>query len=191
MRNNYERMRLMRGGREIGYERGGDPYDRGYDRMNNSYGESRRGGMYSRRSRYEHHDVEPGRDDPGYDYRDSNHYGGGHGGNMIRMESQDMGGMSYEDAEEWVEMMARPDGGRGPKWKFEDAERIMREKKIKCDPVEFWVAMNAMYSDYYKVAKHYGVANDEFFAKMAEAFIRDDDAVTDKVATYWECIVRH
>lgn len=190
MRNNYERMRMMR---RIGYSydnrgEGYDPYYRDEEphgrRMCSRY-ERRRG------------DVEPGRDIPdrGREMPDggrpSSHYGGGRSGHMSRQAPEEQEGLEYEEAEEWVEMMARPDGGRGPKWKYEDAERIMREKKIKCDPVEFWAAMNAMYSDYYKVAKHYGVANDEFFAKMAEAFICDDDAVMDKVVAYWECIVRH
>ncbi len=178
---NYSRMRLMNS-RRIGYEY--DGRDDGYDPYYYDEPQSRR--MYSRYDR--HGGVEPGRDMPTNAPR--NHYGGSRG-RMQRMEPEEDGGMAYEDAEEWVEMMARPDGGRGAKWKYEDAERIMREKNIKCNPVEFWAAINAVYSDYYKVAKHFGVANDEFFAKMAEAFICDDDAVLDKVEAYWECIVRH
>jgi hypothetical protein len=179
---NYDRMRLMRG-RQIGYDYDGrDEYEPDYQSPRNRRPYSR----YDRRGA-----VEPGRDMPDRDRMPRDHYGGQRGGSMGRMEPDESEGMEYEEAEQWVEMMARPDGGRGAKWKYEDAERIMREKKIKCDPVEFWAAMNAMYSDYYKVAKHYGVANDEFFAKMAEAFICDDDAVLDKVQAYWECIVRH
>lgn len=181
---NYERMRMIRGQR-IGYE-----YDTRDDHEH--YQDDRRRGMYGYKHtpRTERYGVEPGRDMPGYERMSAYHYGGDRG-SATRHEPVEPDGMSYEDAEEWVGMMARPDGGRGARWKYEDTERIMREKKIQCDPVEFWAAMNAMYSDYYNVAKHFGVANDEFFAKMAEAFICDDDAVMDKVAAYWECIVRH
>ena len=41
------------------------------------------------------------------------------------------------------------------------------------------------------VAKKYGVDNAEFFACMAEAFLDDEDAVPDKLAVYYDCIVEH
>ena len=54
---------------------------------------------------------------------------------------------------------------------------------------EFWAVMNALYSDYYTVAKKYNVLIPDFFADMAMAFINDKDAVRNKTAVYYECIV--
>jgi hypothetical protein len=51
--------------------------------------------------------------------------------------------------------------------------------------------MNALYSDYYGVAKKYNMLTPEFFADMSMAFINDKDAVPNKVAMYYECIVEH
>ena len=51
--------------------------------------------------------------------------------------------------------------------------------------------MNAMYSDYCKVAKRYGVDRPEFFAEMAKAWLEDKDAVPNKAAMYYDCIVKH
>jgi hypothetical protein len=48
---------------------------------------------------------------------------------------------------------------------------------------------NALYSDYYAVAKKYNMLNPDFFADMAMAFINDQDAVKNKAAVYYECIV--
>lgn len=59
---------------------------------------------------------------------------------------------------------------------------------------KFWAlyaVMNAMYSDYYEVAKKYNVATPEFFADMARAFIDDKDAAPGKAERYYEYIVKH
>ena len=45
------------------------------------------------------------------------------------------------------------------------------------------------YSDYYKVAKKFNVNNTEFYADLAEAFLRDKDAADDKLMRYYEYVV--
>jgi hypothetical protein len=65
----------------------------------------------------------------------------------------------------------------------------MKQKGIDCDPVEFWVAMNAMYSDYFNVAKKMNVNNVDFYTHMAKAFIDDKDAGEGKLMRYYEAVV--
>ena len=50
--------------------------------------------------------------------------------------------------------------------------------------------MNALYSDYYGVAKKHNALTPDFFADMAMAFISDKDAVKNKSALYYECIAK-
>lgn len=128
-------------------------------------------------------------------FRDEGGYarmgGGGRGGKM------EMGGMEeYEEgmdeelAEEWTSQMKNADGTKGPHWKMEQTEQLMERRKLDCDPVEFWVAMNMMYSDYSKVARAHGVNNVEFYADMAKAFLDDADAVEGKLEAYYEACVK-
>lgn len=134
------------------------------------------------------------------------HYGGGDEGGMepIRfggMVAMDGGGhgkhhkLTREMAMEWVDSMegsdpAKPHGG---KWSMEQVKPIATKYGVPTEGekfYEFWAIMNAMYSDYYPVAKKYNALTPEFFADMAMAFISDKDAVENKAAMYYECIVK-
>ena len=139
---------------------------------------------------------------------------GAYGGQM-RMSAQQggmkhqqmrMGGMKQHDmpegyvppltrdkAMEWVQGMEGEGGSDGETWTFEEIEEIAKkngipkqEKKL----VELYAVMNMLASDYYKVAEEFDVLTDEFFVCMAKAFINDKDAVPDKTAMYYECIVK-
>lgn len=96
-----------------------------------------------------------------------------------------------QTAEQWVARMQNTDGSTGQHWSFEQAGQIMAQKKIDCDPVQFYAALNAVYSDFYTVAKKYGVSNIEFFADLAKAWLDDKDAVPDKLAAYYQYVVKH
>ena len=134
------------------------------------------------------------------------HYGGDEESGMepIRfggMVAMDGGGhgkhhkLTREMAMEWVDSMegsdpAKPHGG---KWSMEQVKPIATKYGVPTEGdkfVEFWAVMNAMYSDYYPVAKKYNALTPEFFADMAMAFISDKDAVENKAAMYYECIVK-
>lgn len=93
-------------------------------------------------------------------------------------------GFTEKLAKEWVESM---DG----KWSMEDVKPFMAQVSFNGNPLEFFAVMNALYSDYCEVAKRFGIDRPEFYAMMAKAFIEDEDAVEDKVAKYYECIVEH
>lgn len=89
----------------------------------------------------------------------------------------------------WVNEMENADGSRGPHWTMEQTKQVAQQQGITCDPLEFFVAMNMMYSDYCKVAKKNNCSTTEFYADMAKAFLDDKDAKEDKLARYYEFIV--
>lgn len=99
--------------------------------------------------------------------------------------------LDRKTADKWVADMKNSDGSTGPHWSFDQAAQLMQQRKIDCDPVEFYAALNAVYSDFGAIAKKHGVSNVEFFADLARAWIDDEDAVPDKTAAYYEYIVKH
>lgn len=94
-------------------------------------------------------------------------------------------------AEEWVSGMKNSDGTNGQHWTLDQTKQLMAQRKIDGDPVQFYAALNAVYSDFYGVAKKHGVSNIEFFADLAKAWLEDKDAVPDKAAAYYEYVVKH
>ena len=100
--------------------------------------------------------------------------------------------LNREMAERWVRGMKNADGSTGAHWTMEQTTELMQRRGINCNPVKFWVAMNAVYSDLSEVAERHGVGNDEFYADMAKSFwLCDKDAVEDKLAAYYENVVKH
>ena len=89
-------------------------------------------------------------------------------------------------------VMKNADGSTGAHWTLDQTTELMQRRGINCNPVKFWVAMNAVYSDLSEVAERHGVGNDEFYADMAKSFwLCDKDAVEDKLAAYYENVVKH
>ena len=94
-----------------------------------------------------------------------------------------------QTAREWVEGMRGEDGSTGAHWSMEQIKPIMQQKGIDAKPEEFWAIMNSLYSDYSKVAKKHNVSTVDFYADLAKAWLEDKDAVSDKVAAYYEYVV--
>lgn len=115
------------------------------------------------------------------------HYSSEHG---FAMGIDGMEKMDKQTAIEWCKAMENEDGTRGPHWSMDQARQVMEQNKIHCDEVEFFVALNMMYSDYCEVAKKHGCSNAEFYAGMAKAFLDDKDANRNKLSRYYEYIVR-
>lgn len=93
-------------------------------------------------------------------------------------------------AMEWVSQMQNSDGTTGPHWTMEQLEPIMKAKKIDLDPIEFYAAVNMIYSDYGEIIKKRNLGMD-FYVDMAKAFLHDKDAgAEDKLAAYYEYVVR-
>lgn len=99
--------------------------------------------------------------------------------------------LDADTAREWVDCMVNADGTQGAHWTMEQTEKVRRQKNISAEPLAFWVAMNATYSDLAPLAKKYNVSNLDFFADYAKAFwLHDEDAVPDKLAAYYEAVVK-
>lgn len=138
------------------------------------------------------------------EYETRSHYDGGKqeaevGGTMwMKPKNQHMQkGMEMldrETAEKWVRSMngedpSRPKGGR---WNMDELKPMAQKFGIKPDSeefIEFYVMTNAMYSDYCEVAKKFNITSPEFYGMMAKAWMEDKDAVPNKTAMYYECIV--
>lgn len=73
---------------------------------------------------------------------------------------------------------------------MEQTEQIMRQTGIDAEPAEFYAVLNAVYSDFGKVAKKHKCDTVEFYVDMAKAWLNDKDAVKHKAAAYYECVVR-
>ena len=93
-----------------------------------------------------------------------------------------------EIAEGWLKDMKNVDGTSGQHWSYDQCKQVMQQRGYNADPIEWWVAMNMMYSDYCKVAKRMGLDNVDFYASMADAFLNDPDADENKLSTYMYCI---
>lgn len=98
--------------------------------------------------------------------------------------------MDRETAKEWVRGMKNSDGSSGEHWSFEQTSQVMRQKGIDCNPAEWYAIMNAVWSDYGKIAEKYGVDKVDFWADLTKAWLMDKDAHADKAALYYECIVK-
>ena len=100
--------------------------------------------------------------------------------------------LDRETAERWMRSMENADGSTGAHWTKEQTNKIMQQKGLDHDPIEFWAAMNATYSDFCKVSAKYGVDNIDYYVDLACAFwLKDKDAVQDKLSTYYEYVVKH
>lgn len=100
--------------------------------------------------------------------------------------------MTKEMANDWVDHMENEDGSMGPHWDMEQAQKVMAQREIDGSPVEFWVALNATYSDLCKVFRKYGISNLDAYVDFAKAFWLDDkDAVPNKLAAYYDYVVKH
>ena len=97
--------------------------------------------------------------------------------------------LTKEMAAEWMESLENEDGSHGPHWTMDDVKKVMAQKKIEARPLDFWVAMNIMYSDYASVAKKMNVNTMDFYVCMAKAFLDDPDAREDKLSRYYESVV--
>ena len=111
------------------------------------------------------------------------------------MDEHEMHRLTREEAIKWVDSMHGEDPAvpMGGKWTMEQVKPIAIKYGVQPETQEFvelWVAMNAMYSDYFGVAKKYNVLNPDFFADMAMAFLHDRDAKNGKLALYHEYVVK-
>lgn len=116
------------------------------------------------------------------EHRSSPKMGGGYSSEMTMP-------MTKEIAEEWTKSMKNEDGTKGPHWTMEQTKQVMAQKGIECDPIQFWVTMCMMYSDYCAVLKKYGMNKADVYTDLACAFLNDSDVKGDKLAKYYQYVV--
>ena len=93
--------------------------------------------------------------------------------------------LSKAQAKEYVSEFKNKDGSSGAHWTMEQTQdyQYSHEGFQDLDPVCFYVAMNMMYSDYYKPTR-----STDTYAALARDFISDPDAPKDKVKRYLEAM---
>lgn len=99
------------------------------------------------------------------------------------------GEITKEKAQKWTKHMKNSDGSTGAHWDFAQTKALGEKLGINVDPVEFYVAVNMMYSDYCGIAKKFGLDTADFYGHMAKAFLEDKDAGPDKLKNYFEEVV--
>ena len=82
----------------------------------------------------------------------------------------------------------------GPHWSLAETKEVAEKHKMtKYDEYAWYVTMNMMYSDYYKVIEKMNADPVSFACYMSDAFLGDTDSVpaNKKVKEYFEHIVQH
>lgn len=75
----------------------------------------------------------------------------------------------------------------GKKWEINETEEVRKSYGYEdIRPVDFWIVMNSAFNDYNELFKD----NVEWYAKFSKDFIKDEDAVEDKVYYYFVMIPR-
>lgn len=90
--------------------------------------------------------------------------------------------LNEEMAEKWVKDM-KPVGLH---FTMEETTNAMRQMGYNCDQLDYFVACNMMYNDYFKTVKD----DNELTFKLAYEWLDDEDAVKDKLYDYWKYIVK-
>lgn len=119
-----------------------------------------------------------------------------HKAGMIGFGEQDTHGkkLTKDKAETWVKHM-RSDDRKGGMWTMEDAKELAKGYGIDegQELIDFYAALNMVYSDYSSVAKEYDVDDETFYAALACAFLYDRDGKppAEKIAAYYKYVVPH
>lgn len=182
-----DRRRSARTGR---YVRGA--YDEMDERYDNRYDDRYYDDRYETEAPYDDYDATPMRWPAGRYARGNNPRMGtigfagnvdmGYGGAEGEMPKH----LTKGTAKKWVREMDPPG-----KWTMEQTTQIMNRLGADCNEIDFYAAMNLMYSDYRELAKEIGQDTTEFYGKMAKAFLCDEDAVEGKMVKYYGVIVEH
>ena len=112
-----------------------------------------------------------------------------------RADEPDAAAFDREPAIHWAEHMQNADGSTGPHWTMEQTSAVADASGAGND-IPHWVfgvTMNMMHSDYYDVARKFGVNVPEFYAELARAFLMDKDGPgpEEKLCAYYRCIAHN
>lgn len=91
--------------------------------------------------------------------------------------------LTEDKAKEIIECM-KP---YGKKWELVDTESVRNSYGYSdIRSVDFWIVMNSAYNDYHDLFEE----NVEWYAKFSKDFIKDEDAIDEKVYCYFMKIPR-
>lgn len=95
-----------------------------------------------------------------------------------------------EHARKAVSKMENEDGSRGQHWSLEETSALANQYGIRFDgkfnKYDWYVALNMVYSDYYKVIVNMtGSNNSKYFVELAKAWINDKDIDEGKMWYYY------
>ena len=95
------------------------------------------------------------------------------------------GYLTEAEALEYVAHMTNKDGSKGEHWTLPQVKEYMAQHSelAGLNPNCFYVALNMMYSDYYKPGR-----TTETYAMLAKDFLTDKDAPADKLKRYMEAM---
>lgn len=85
-----------------------------------------------------------------------------------------------ETAKYAVSKMKNKDGSEGEHWGFDTTDKVLKSKGFDFEPSDWYVALNMIYSDYYKPSR-----SDETYIELAHDFLSDEDAPKGKMKKYW------
>lgn len=197
------RDRRMRGmdGRGQSDRRSGD-----YARYDRNHEDGRRGvkgtGPYGIGGRLHYGRDRSANDYGRMDYNDYGDYGedyndyGDYGYNDYADYGEPAMYLSKKDISEWRQRLQNADGSKGAHFDTNKVMQIAEKMGIHFNNFsekEFAITMNMLYSDYCEALKTVISPDreDMVYAKMAKAFLEDDDApeASEKLALYYHCIV--
>lgn len=88
-----------------------------------------------------------------------------------------------ETAKYAVSKMKNKDGSIGEHWSRETTDRVLEAKGYDFNPCDWYVALNMIYSDYYKSGR-----SDDTYIELAYDFLADEDGPKDKMKKYYRAM---
>lgn len=111
-------------------------------------------------------------------------------------ESAKMMTLTEQEAEVWIQNLENDDPRRpnGPMWTEQECISAADSAGVDRHGIPdyiFWAAMNMEWSDGWAVARDYGIDQSQYYARLAERFLRDKDGPgpVQKIARYYHCVV--
>lgn len=90
---------------------------------------------------------------------------------------------SKESSKYAVSKMKNKDGSIGEHWDYNTTTRVLESKGFDFNPCDWYVALNMIYSDYYKSGR-----SDDTYIELAYDFLSDEDAPTHKMKRYYKAM---
>lgn len=119
----------------------------------------------------------------------------GMGGDHFR-EPTKMMTLTEQEAEVWMQNLENDDPRRpnGPMWTEQECIAAADSAGVDRHGIPdyiFCAAMNMEWSDGWAVARDYGIDQSQYYARLAERFLRDKDGPgpVQKIARYYHCVV--